>query len=242
MSRTEDLAARLEQANQLLSDRDFDKMVAILEPALQSIEVPDRQKFGIRIRMMLGIAYQELNRLPDARKILELAVASAREEKIPELLARSLHELALVLAGVGDLPSAIQTCRESITLCVEPHTDRLFYVNEPALALYTLSILYSRNQEPDAATAALALAREAYEARQDLPGVGKVLNQLAVLAARAGNDQAAANYFAASARLKKMIGDGVGFDVSMRNLITIAYGSPAVFRNANIQRFLQRLK
>jgi hypothetical protein len=158
------------------------------------------------------------------------------------LLAAAAMGLALVLARVGELRSAIQACRESITLCLESHSDRLFYVNEPALALYTLSILYSRNQEPDAATAALALAREAYEARQDLPGVGKVLNQLAVLAARAGNAQAAANYFAASARLKKMIGDGVGFEVSMRNLMTIASNSPAVFRDENTQRFLHRLK
>ncbi len=183
----------------------------------------------------LGTCYYEMHNLAEARACLEEAVALARASGDLRAAAPALHELSMVLWKEGDVPGAIALCRESIDLVIERG-------EEPANALNTLAILYQENGQFAEARELLELVKESCEARHDLEGLGRALNELGLVTEQLGEVRPAVAYFTESIRIKRRIGNSQGMATTQRNLKACLHRHSEAMCDPQVERMLSELE
>jgi tetratricopeptide (TPR) repeat protein len=208
--------AAISEATHCLGRHDAATAIRTLEPLIHKIPSPDTELLTAQIGHLLGICYFESGRLEDASAVLQGSLTLARQAHATELTAMCLHELAMVQWKQHDLIGAIATCKESIELQLTPTLTTQGH--EPHLSLYTLAVLYYEHSQFEEAKELLEAVRESCEARQDVSGLVKAHNELALVSERLNDLNAAVRHFRESIRLKRQIGDDVGIRTTIGNI------------------------
>lgn len=221
----------------LLSENRYAEAIALLE---KEIEVEVAQKThkkpnALDALVSLGICYYETQQMEKARTVLEKSLEIARSEVNQYSVSRVLHELSLVVSAQGENDKAIEMCKESVELQLE-------LGEEPTLVLHTLSVLYQKVARWDEAMEILAMVRESCEARNDLEGLGRCLNEIGLTYLQKGDLATAVRYLVDSIELKHQIGNERGIELSLKNLSACLQDNPFLALDPNVKQHLDRLQ
>lgn len=218
----------------LLSEHRYAEAAVLLEyeieDARKNQDEPEMQTLAA-----LGVCYYETQRLEKARPLLEEALEIARSQDDKQGVAAVLNELSLVVSAQGDNDAAIEMCKESAELQLEEG-------EEPSQQLQTLSVLYQEAGRWDEAMELLATVREGCEARSDLEGLSKCLNEIGLIYRQKGDLARAVKYLVDSIELKHRIGYEDGIELSLQNLNVCVREHPFATLDPEVKQQLERLE
>jgi tetratricopeptide (TPR) repeat protein len=235
------IKAAISEASHLLAHHRAAAAIGVLEPLIHQVESPDNELLAAHIGRLLGVGYLESGRIGDAHAVLQGSLLLARQAGREELIAMCLHELSWVLWKEYDLAGAIAACKESIDLQI----DQGFVGaegHEPHLSLYTLAVLYYENRQFEDARELLEEVRESCEARQDLSGLVKAHNELALVSERLNDLRGSVRHFRESLRLKRQIGDAVGIRTTVGNIRVFLANHPEVVSEPGVVALLGEIQ
>jgi tetratricopeptide (TPR) repeat protein len=219
----------------LLAEHRYAEAAVLLEQQLKGARESQEKTEVLQTLLPLGVCYFETQRLTEARAVLEEALEVVRSESNEHALPVVLHELSLVINAQGHNERAIEICKEAVGL-------RLEKGEEPTLELHTLSVFYQEAERWDEAMELLEMVRESCEARGDLEGLGRCLNELGLTYQQKGDLVNAVKYLVDSIELKHRIGYERGIELSLRNLDVCLGKHPFAPLNPEVRRQLDRLK
>ncbi len=199
-----------------------------------------QQEPGHELIRTLGeyaICCYELERLAEARAALEEALALCREkgEEANEAAATTLHELALVRSAEGDTEEAIEICRQSLRM-------ELAEGGEATVQMHTLAILLQHMSRNEEALQILQVSRDSLEAKRDVEGVGKCLNEMGLTHMALGDVVNAVRCMVDSVLIKHRIGYHQGIDNTLNNLHACLDTYPEILRHGEARNALERLR
>jgi tetratricopeptide (TPR) repeat protein len=223
-----------DKAHFLLSNQQYHQAAIFLEQLVEELRNDDSPENLGGALGNLGIAYYEIGQVADARKCFEEVLMIARKEKNERLIANTLNELALIVRDEGNLLEAINLCQEALEIGLKKDFEN-------SETLHNLSILYQMNQQFGEAKEILELVRESCEARHDLAGLGKALNELGLVYQELGDITKALHFLIESIMLKRRIGDANGLRVTTNNLKKVIDSHPEVTNNLEVSQMLSRL-
>lgn len=219
----------------LINTHRYAEALKILEREIAGVRRERDKPKLIQTLMELGVCYYETQKLAQARAVLTEALEISRAENDPRAIRVALHELSMVLSAQGEHEEAIALCKESMQRCLDEGA-------EPSAEMHTLSILYQEAGRLDEAMEVLDMVRESCEARQDLEGLGKCLNEIGLLHGQKGDVATAARFLVDSIELKHQIGNQRGIEFSLNNLRACLQARPAAMADPEVRRQLERLK
>lgn len=212
-----------------LERRRYTEVAKRLEPLVAAFEGrsfdAETERITVSARSTLASALFELHRVEEAMDILEGCVSTARRLESREGLITALHELALCYRNQGMQAEAIAACEESAGLAAIDGED--------VMPLYTLAIFRFEEERFEEARDLLEHARDAYENRHELVPLGRVFNELFLVTYALGDPVRAIEYARKSIELKLQIGDQVGAQTTMRNLMVLRAQHPELFPGDN---------
>jgi tetratricopeptide (TPR) repeat protein len=224
----------MDHVDSLLDRNQYEEAAKVLEKQLTRLRVSgDRFKL-LDTLCKLGICRYECERLADARSLLEEGLRLARETNDPQV-RRFLHELSMVRMDEGRLDEAIDFCKEAL------HLD-LADGGEGAMEMHTLSVLYQESGRFPEAMEVLQLVRESCEARQDLAGLGRCLNEIGTTCLGSGNLIGAVKHMVDSIEVKRRIGDARGIAHTSGVLGELLEKNPRLMMRRDVLAQLERLK
>lgn len=218
----------------LVSQHRYAEAAVLLEQVIRETPENHNKSEIVKTLVNLGICYYETKRLEEARTTLEEALEIAQSDD-KQGVSIVLHELSMVVSEQGDNSKAIEMCKKSVELQLER-------AEEPTVGLHTLSIIYQKARRWDEAMEILEMVRESCEARGDLMGLGKCLNEIGLTYEQKGDLVNAVKYLVNSIELKHRIGYKRGIETSMRNLSRCLQKQPLTSLDSEIERQLERLK
>jgi tetratricopeptide (TPR) repeat protein len=224
----------MKSADRYLETGQYDEAVKILEAELPAVRASGDQTELLNTLCKLGISYYEARRNGEARAVFEEGLSLARKTNDPQL-GRFAHELSMVRMNEGKLDEGIELCKEALEL-------DLAAGGEGAMEMHTLSILYQEAGRFSEAMEVLGLVREACEARQDLEGLGKCLNEMGMTCIGSGDLPAAVKYMVDSIELKHRIHNVRGIQHTSGVLEKILMSSPQLMVDPGVRAEMQRLR
>jgi tetratricopeptide (TPR) repeat protein len=219
----------------LLMKHQYAEAAVLLEQELEHTRKSQNKSETIQTLVTLGVCYYEIQRLEEARTVLEEALEIARSEGSKQGVLIVLHELSMVVSAQGDNDKAIEMCKESVEM-------RLEQGKEPSLELHTLSVFYQKAGRWDEAMEILVMVRESCEARNDLEGLGRCLNEIGLIYQEKGEVADAVKYLVDSIELKRRIGYERGIEATLRNLNLCMRKYPFAVLDPEVRQQLERLR
>lgn len=224
----------MKSADRYLDAGQYDEAVKILEAELPGVRASGNQSEILNTLCKLGISYYEAEQNSKARAVFEEGLTLARKTKDPQI-GRFAHELSMVRMKDGKLDEGIELCREALEL-------DLAAGGEGAMEMHTLSILYQESGRFSEAMEVLELVREACEARQDLEGLGKCLNEMGMTCLGARDYPAAVKHMVDSIELKHRIHNVRGIQTTSDVLSKVLALMPELMAEPAVRADLQRLR
>ena len=217
----------------LLDSREYDHAAALLQGQLKETRLR-KDHFGLLDTLCkLGICYYECSRLADAEAAFQEGTDIARRTGDAQL-PRFLHELSMVRWKQNRLDEGVELCKEALDL-------ELAAGKEGTMEMFTLSILYQESGQFAESLEVLQLVRESCEARQDLPGSAKCLNEIGNTYDGLTDYPAAIKHLVDSVELKVRIGDGRGAGLSLGTIERLILRHTSLVNEPEVSNQLRRL-
>ena len=191
-------------ANFAFVQGDYSLSRALAKEAAGAFDSLELQIDAAWLRGLEGIAVQYLGDLPQARRLLDAALASARPLKHDWTSAWMLRNLGRIAHDIEDDAEAAKMLEESLLLM-----RRIGDVRGIALSLHYLGVI-ALNQSAEQADRHLAESAELFRKIDDRRGLAWAIHYQAAAALALGNNEDARSLEAESLSLRRDLGDKRG--------------------------------
>jgi tetratricopeptide (TPR) repeat protein len=272
------ISEKISEAELLISYKRYREAVDILVKLKKKLKNlgPEANETLTDAIVLLGSAYYELGRMNEARHCYEEAIKRTKEidckkkladwiaghediddfevideetillsmeQSIQLMVAGYKNEFSMVLWAEKKLDKAIELCENAADIMLEGN-------EEIPEVFQNLAIFYMEKKEFKKAREILEILKESCEARHDIQGLGKALNELGIVNGLLGNVEQAVASFCKSILLKHRIGDWEGIHMALFNLQKCfsthkeTFSNPAIskiFSDSEIKQIFDRI-